>query len=69
MTSLELTFDKNILLQILDNLLSDTDTPSIQIGAKRNYVLNKYLLFEIIGSVFSTFQAIQLLAMLSRKSR
>jgi hypothetical protein len=32
-------------------------------------VLNKYLLFQIVGSVFSTYQALQLLYRLSRKSR
>ncbi len=42
---------------------------SIRIGSKRQITLNKYLLFEIVGSVFSTYQAIQLLTMLNKKSR
>ena len=39
------------------------------IGKSRSHALNKYLLFGIVSSVFTTYQAIQLLTKLCRKSR
>ena len=41
---------------------------AVNIGSKRQVTLNKYLLFDILGQVFSDYQTVQILTLVSRKT-